>query len=489
MTQTPTQVNKEQQSKPNLTSTSNSEKQVEPKTPNKSPTMKTQQPGLKSSASKGWLEPDAGIFSWATYLEIIPAEAAPREAFCQSYPPPVNKFQLKMKLEARDPRNPSSWCLATVVGIIGLRLVLRFDGCDTSNDFCELVDSANIRPVGSQPHDPLLPPLAYQGRAERYNSFVETKLSEKDAIIAQQDMFPPTPAKPVKNLFKKGMKLEAVDRKSPRWICPATIGYVNGDEVQISFDGWNGGSYDYTCKYSSRDLFPINWCRDTNHFIQLPQGWQNIICKGSNATGSATNNNNNNNPEPIKVAPKTPKTTERKPTPPPSCTPNKVRGRPKKNSSTPVKSELPTPEPSSETEEDTEEYKHLTDDERYTCQRAKPIQEWRMKGKQRQKEKRQMPRDTDSDSDVNNSSFKGSSAKRVRLDKPIATVTVDDILQILKSDETLAKYCNVFAEHEIDGKAFILLTNEVMIQHMGLKIGPVLKIKEIIDHVKQQNHT
>jgi len=36
------------------------------------------------------------------------------------------------------------------------------------------------------------------------------------------------------------MKLEAVDRKNPYLICPATIGNVKGDEVYITFDGWSG---------------------------------------------------------------------------------------------------------------------------------------------------------------------------------------------------------------------------------------------------------
>lgn len=48
------------------------------------------------------------------------------------------------------------------------------------------------------------------------------------------------PPKPPLNNFKVGMKLEAVDRKNPYLICPATIGNVKGDEVYITFDGWSG---------------------------------------------------------------------------------------------------------------------------------------------------------------------------------------------------------------------------------------------------------
>ena len=53
-----------------------------------------------------------------------------------------------MKLEAHDPRNTTSVCIATVVGVTGARLRLRLDGSDNQNDFWRLVDSPDIQPVG-----------------------------------------------------------------------------------------------------------------------------------------------------------------------------------------------------------------------------------------------------------------------------------------------------------------------------------------------------
>ena len=53
-----------------------------------------------------------------------------------------------MKLEAQDPRNQMSTCIATVVGIQGPRLRLRLDGGDNKNDFWRLVDSSDLHPVG-----------------------------------------------------------------------------------------------------------------------------------------------------------------------------------------------------------------------------------------------------------------------------------------------------------------------------------------------------
>lgn len=65
------------------------------------------------------------------------------------------------------------------------------------------------------------------------------------------------------------MKLEAVDRKNPQLMCPATVGAVNGDQLHITFDGWKG-AFDYWCRYDSRDIFPVGWCAKTSHPLQPP---------------------------------------------------------------------------------------------------------------------------------------------------------------------------------------------------------------------------
>lgn len=81
----------------------------------------------------------------------------------------------------------------------------------------------------------------------------------------------------MKNHFKVGMKLEAVDRKNPGLICPATVGQVRGNEVFVMFDGWRG-AFDYWCEYYSRDIFPIGWCHLTNHSLQPPGTSCEYIC-------------------------------------------------------------------------------------------------------------------------------------------------------------------------------------------------------------------
>ncbi|XP_070799885.1 sex comb on midleg-like protein 2 [Pituophis catenifer annectens] len=174
-----------------------------------------------------------------------------------------------MKLEAHDPRNVTSVCIATVIGISGTRLRLRLDGSDNKNDFWRLVDSSDIQQIGTceKKGGMLQPPLGFQMNASSWPMFLLRTLN--GAEMAPAVFFKKEPPKPSQNLLKVGMKLEAIDRKNPYLICPATIADVRGDEVFITFDGWRG-AFDYWCKYDSRDIFPVGWCDLTGDALQPP---------------------------------------------------------------------------------------------------------------------------------------------------------------------------------------------------------------------------
>lgn len=60
----------------------------------------------------------------------------------------MNEFKVGMKIEASDPRNMSSICVATVISLQGSRIRLRLDGSDDKNDFWRLVDSADLHLIG-----------------------------------------------------------------------------------------------------------------------------------------------------------------------------------------------------------------------------------------------------------------------------------------------------------------------------------------------------
>ncbi|NWW32694.1 SCMH1 protein, partial [Panurus biarmicus] len=218
-----------------------------------------------------------GHFTWEKYLKETCAIPAPAHCFKQSYTPPANEFKISMKLEAQDPRNTTSTCIATVVGLTGARLRLRLDGSDNKNDFWRLVDSVEIQPIGNCEKNGgmLQPPLGFRLNASSWPMFLLKTLN--GAEMAPVRIFHKEPPSPSQNFFKTGMKLEAVDRKNPHFICPATIGEVRGSEVLITFDGWRG-AFDYWCRYDSRDIFPVGWCSLTGDNLQ-PPGTKVVIPK------------------------------------------------------------------------------------------------------------------------------------------------------------------------------------------------------------------
>ncbi|XP_043973942.1 polycomb protein SCMH1 isoform X1 [Gambusia affinis] len=212
----------------------------------------------------------AGHFSWEKYLKETGATAAPSSCFKQSLTPPLNEFKVGMKLEAQDPRNTTSTCIATVVGLTGSRLRLRLDGSDNKNDFWRLVDSSEIQPIGSceKSGGMLQPPLGFRLNASSWPMFLLKTLN--GAEMAPSRIFhKQEPPAPEQNSFQVGMKLEAVDRKNPHFICPATVGALRGVEVLVTFDGWRG-AFDYYCRYDSRDIFPVGWCALTGDNLQPP---------------------------------------------------------------------------------------------------------------------------------------------------------------------------------------------------------------------------
>ncbi|XP_039600963.1 sex comb on midleg-like protein 2 isoform X2 [Polypterus senegalus] len=238
------------------------------------PSAKDQKDAKKEKTGKNYtscLSPNkvSESFNWDKYLKETGAVAAPSHCFKQSRNPPSNDFKIGMKLEAHDPRNFTSVCIATVMGVTGARLRLRLDGSDNKNDFWRLVDSSDIQPIGTCERNGgmLQPPLGFRMNASSWPMFLLRTLS--GAEMAPSSAFKKEPPKPSHNNFKTGMKLEAVDRKNPYLICPATIGEVKGDEIFVMFDGWRG-AFDYWCKYDSRDIFPVGWCSLTKHCLQPP---------------------------------------------------------------------------------------------------------------------------------------------------------------------------------------------------------------------------
>lgn len=118
------------------------------KTENKVPSASVLPLPIETSGSGPFQYETYQTFDWDEYLKETNSIPAPTDCFKQASSPPQNDFEIGMKLEALDPRNLTSTCIGTVVGVLGPRLRLRLDGSDNKNDFWRLVDSSEIHPIG-----------------------------------------------------------------------------------------------------------------------------------------------------------------------------------------------------------------------------------------------------------------------------------------------------------------------------------------------------
>ena len=75
------------------------------------------------------------------------------------------------------------------------------------------------------------------------------------------------------------------------------------------------------------------------------------------------------------------------------------------------------------------------------------------------------------------------------LPKNPADWTVDQVVRHLSFlDPTLGPHVEMFRTHEIDGKALLLLKEEMMMKYMDMKLGPALKISNIVNLIQGKKH-
>ncbi|EDM05686.1 rCG33033, isoform CRA_b [Rattus norvegicus] len=146
-------------------------------------------------------------------------------------------FKEGMKLEAIDPLNLSTICVATIRKVLADGfLMIGIDGseaADGSDWFCYHATSPSIFPVGFCEINmiELTPPRGYTKLPFKWFDY----LRETGSIAAPVKLF----NKDVPNHgFRVGMKLEAVDLMEPRLICVATVTRIIHRLLRIHFDGW-----------------------------------------------------------------------------------------------------------------------------------------------------------------------------------------------------------------------------------------------------------
>uniref|UniRef100_A0A8C9V5W2 L3MBTL histone methyl-lysine binding protein 3 n=1 Tax=Scleropages formosus TaxID=113540 RepID=A0A8C9V5W2_SCLFO len=225
----------------------------------------------------GWCEktghkpyPPKGLkdeeFNWPSYIKLCKAQAAPKALFeNQNTTVTPSGFRIGMKLEAVDKKNPTFICVATVTDMVDSRFLVHFDNWDESYDYWQSRDMFYVAYVI----------LCFAGYHNAKNFSWEKYLEETNSLPAPARAFKVKPP----HSFQKHMKLEAVDKRNPMLIRVCTVIDTDDHRIRIHFDGWTD-EYDYWVDADSADIHPAGWCAKTGHPLQPPISPQEVqtIC-------------------------------------------------------------------------------------------------------------------------------------------------------------------------------------------------------------------
>ncbi|KRT81389.1 Sterile alpha motif containing protein [Oryctes borbonicus] len=205
-------------------------------------------------------------FNWNHYLKQTKSTAAPKHLFSNRSGTAIcpNGFRVGMKLEAVDRKNTALVCVATITDMMDNRILVHFDSWDDIYDYWADPTSPYIHPVGwcDQYGHNLTPP---NGHPNPESFTWESYLKDTKTVAAPARAFKQRPA----NGFKRGMRLECVDKRVPQIIRVATVDDVREHQVRISFDGWPD-RYSYWVDDDSTDIHPVGWCHKTGHPLEPP---------------------------------------------------------------------------------------------------------------------------------------------------------------------------------------------------------------------------
>ncbi|XP_067432504.1 lethal(3)malignant brain tumor-like protein 2 isoform X2 [Thunnus thynnus] len=179
-------------------------------------------------------------------------------------------FEEGMKLEAIDPLNMGTICVATVHKVLlDGYLMVGIDGTISNNGsdwFCYHASSHAILPINfcKKSKIPLTVPQGYDSKTFSWDKYLkETKAKPAPVHLFNTDY-------PGHN-FSPNLKLEAVDLMEPRLVCVATVKRCVGRLLLIHFDGWED-EFDQWVDYQSPDIYPVGWCELAGYQLQSPPG-------------------------------------------------------------------------------------------------------------------------------------------------------------------------------------------------------------------------
>ncbi|KAJ8379006.1 hypothetical protein AAFF_G00232350 [Aldrovandia affinis] len=218
--------------------------------------------GRKLQPPKGHKENE---FNWARYQEACGHPAAPNNLFKNRNGTVTgSEFQVGMKLEAVDRKNPCLVCVASVADVVDDRFLVHFDNWDDTYDYWCDASSPHIHPVGwCQDHG--RPLTAPQGHPNPECFSWEEYLEDTGSVAVPTEAF----CMRAPHKFQLNVKLEAVDRRNPILIRVATIVDTEDYRVKVHFDGWHH-KFDFWVDSDHSDLHPSGWCARTGHPLETP---------------------------------------------------------------------------------------------------------------------------------------------------------------------------------------------------------------------------
>ncbi|RZF46271.1 hypothetical protein LSTR_LSTR015188 [Laodelphax striatellus] len=332
---------------------------------------------------------------------------------------PVNEFKMGMKVEALDPRNLTSTCIASVVGVLGPRLRLRLDGSDNKNDFWRLVDSNEIHPVGhcEQNGGMLQPPLVYVNPGCYCGPYLDPR---KVCQLPMQ--FGPGAISRVLRESVQSLVDAALDQKQIFGMLRQGDGKVI---ITASFDG----------KSVTVRLPAIDKRSDLWSFMEIL--FEEIMCCEQFFSS-----------EPIVCT---------------KCTTDKkAAGAGTSSSVTTTTSNGTTKRRcSAESSSDTATATALVVSSTPPKQTRKTVPELEA----------------------------ATSTTCPKMSADPAEWSIEEVIyHISISDPMLAVHADLFRRHEIDGKALLLLNSDMMMKYMDLKLGPALKICNLVSRIRGRRH-
>merc|ERR1719347_110686 len=186
------------------------------------------------------------------------------------YRQPPGTFKPGMKLEAVDPLNLATICVATVMKVLRYGyIMIRMDGYQTDPTggdwFCYHGSSPFIFPPGfcERNNIKLKPPAGFSG-VFSWVDYLKSNKSEAAPMVLFSHK------ENNEHNFKVGMKLECTDLMDPRLVCVSTVSKVVGRLLKVHFDGWEE-DYDQWMDCESVDMYQVGWCELVGHRLEGPR--------------------------------------------------------------------------------------------------------------------------------------------------------------------------------------------------------------------------